>query len=303
MIVTLTDTTSAKVESRLVDVREKGGAVALGRVLTLVILPDDRQGAERAIRTANGASYEHPMRVIVAMPDGEGEAGLDAEIRVGADAGASEVVVLQPRGGAGSSAASLVTAMLLPDAPIVTWWPQSPPGNPGEDLMGSLSQRRITEAARCADPLRALANLAHGYTPGDTDLSWSSLTLWRALLAAALDESDNIAVDSVRVTGDAGLPAASLLSGWLQVSLDCPVELSDDASGALTEVRMDTAAGPIVLHRPNGSTVATLSRPGRTDQKVSLPRRDNEVALIEELRRLDPDEIYGRVLTQTVTSR
>ena len=84
MIVDLPDTTVSKISRALVSVREEGGAVALGRVLTLVILT--REGAvEEVIEAANDASREHPMRVIVLMiPDGaDGESRLDAQIRVG----------------------------------------------------------------------------------------------------------------------------------------------------------------------------------------------------------------------------
>ena len=66
MIVDLPDTTISQVAKRLVQVREEGGAVALGRVLTLVIATRE-EAAEPAIDAANDASREHPMRVIVLM--------------------------------------------------------------------------------------------------------------------------------------------------------------------------------------------------------------------------------------------
>ena len=128
MIIDLPDTTVSQVAKQLVSVREEGGAVALGRVLTLVIAA--RNGvAEAAIDAANDASREHPMRVIV-LTTGEGEAHLDAQIRVGGDAGASEVVVLRAYGDAASNAESLVTGLLLPDAPGVAGWPEEAPTDP-----------------------------------------------------------------------------------------------------------------------------------------------------------------------------
>ena len=94
MIIELPDTTVSKISRALVNVREEGGAVALGRVLTLLIVT--RHGAEEeVIEAANDASREHPMRVIVVMVgDEDAEPRLDAQIRVGGDAGASEVIVL-----------------------------------------------------------------------------------------------------------------------------------------------------------------------------------------------------------------
>ena len=135
MIVDLPDTTVSKISRALVNVREEGGAVALGRVLTLVILT--REGAlEEVIEAANDASREHPMRVIVLMIDGDdADSRLDAQIRVGGDAGASEVVTLRAFGEAGSSnLESLVTGLLLPDAPVVVWWPNKTPDAPVDDL-------------------------------------------------------------------------------------------------------------------------------------------------------------------------
>lgn len=299
MIVTLRSTNAAEVGSRLVSLRDEGGAVALGRVLTLVILPDDEASSERAIRTANGASHEHPMRVIVLLPDNlDKPAGLDAEIRVGGHAGASEVVVLRPRGGAGKTRDTLVMPLLLPDAPIVAWWPSTPPASPSADPIGAIAQRRITESVRCTRPVEMIRSLADGYAPGDTDLAWGGLTLWRALLAAALDEPPSEPVVSAQVAGGPDHPSVDLLAAWLRVSLDCPVTVVPRTTDAIESVVLERASGSISIVRPEGSTVAVLSRPGRPDQHVNLPKRDTENTLIEELRRLDPDLTYGRVLTK-----
>ncbi|MPV37904.1 glucose-6-phosphate dehydrogenase assembly protein OpcA [Georgenia subflava] len=299
MIVTMRSTTSADVGARMVSLRDEGGAVALGRVLTLIIRPDDDATAERAIRTANGASHEHPMRVIVVLPDDDAApAGLDAEIRVGGDAGASEVVVLRPRGGAGANPDTLVTPLLLPDAPTVAWWPSQPPASPSEDPIGAMAQRRITEAIRCEDPVATLHVLADGYAAGDTDLAWGGLTLWRGMLAAALDEPPQEPVLSAQVSGSAEHPSVDLLAAWLRVSLGVPATVVNEGHDAISKVVLERASGPVSITRPEGSTVAVLSRPGRPDQRLNLPKRSTENTLIEELRRLDPDVTYGRVLTK-----
>jgi glucose-6-phosphate dehydrogenase assembly protein OpcA len=64
VIIDLTDTTTTDVDKKLGELRESGGAVALGRVLTVVIVTDD-DDLELAVSAANEASREHPMRVIV----------------------------------------------------------------------------------------------------------------------------------------------------------------------------------------------------------------------------------------------
>ena len=81
MIVELPDTTTSKVSKEIVAMRERGGVVTLGRVLTLVVdtQPDF---IEEAIAAANEASREHPCRIIVlAEGSHDEETRLDAEIR------------------------------------------------------------------------------------------------------------------------------------------------------------------------------------------------------------------------------
>ena len=43
--------------------------------------------------------------------------------------------------------------------------------------------------------------------------------------------------------------------------------------------------------------VATLRQPDQPTHDLSLPRRNLRDCLAEELRRLDPDELYGEVIT------
>ncbi|MGF1646170.1 MAG: glucose-6-phosphate dehydrogenase assembly protein OpcA, partial [Kineosporiaceae bacterium] len=88
MILELPGTTTSAINRRLVELRSTGGAVALGRVMTLVVVVDGRR-AEDAIAAAIEASREHPCRVLVLVQgDGAGAARLDAQLRVGGDAGA-----------------------------------------------------------------------------------------------------------------------------------------------------------------------------------------------------------------------
>ncbi len=67
MIVELPDTSTTEINKKLNELREKTGAVTLGRVLTLVIAPDSDALLEESIEAANVASHEHPSRVIVVM--------------------------------------------------------------------------------------------------------------------------------------------------------------------------------------------------------------------------------------------
>jgi glucose-6-phosphate dehydrogenase assembly protein OpcA len=297
VIVDLPSTTTSAVNRKLVELRVSGGAVALGRVLTLVIVTNDGDPTEESIDAANDASREHPCRVIVlARGAKRAAARLDAQIRVGGDAGASEVIVLRMYGPLADEGASITVPLLLPDAPIVAWWPGEPPEAPAKDPIGELAHRRITDSAAARSPIRSLTQRRRSYVPGDTDLAWSRVTLWRGLLAAALDLPPFEPVIKAVVEGGAESPSADLLAGWLAAALDVPVarKVTEDESG-LYAVRMERQSGEITLIRPDGQ-VGTLTQHGQPDRRVALQRRRTRECLAEEMRRLDADEIYQEAL-------
>jgi glucose-6-phosphate dehydrogenase assembly protein OpcA len=309
VIIDLPDTTTSKVSKELVRIREEGGAVALGRVLTLVI--STRLGDEEAaIEAANDASREHPMRVLV-LSTGVDErstsapARVDAQIRVGGDAGASEVVVLRAYGEAAVDRESLVTGLLLSDAPVVAWWPGDCPADVSASPIGSMAQRRITDAAAHDDPMAALDAVANSYRPGDTDFAWTRLTLWRAQLAAVLDQPPFEPVTGVEVRGAGDSPSTALLAAWLQSALEVPVELrlTAESKGAtgIDGVRLHRPSGTIELERLTPSLVR-LAQPGQPEHEMSLPRRNLRDCLAEELRRLDPDDLFGEVVTRGIAA-
>lgn len=305
MIIELSDTTTSAISKRLVTVREEGGAVALGRVLTLVILTRG-MSADAAITASNLASGEHPMRVIVLdIVDAEADrARIDAEIRVGGDAGASDVVVLHVSGRAADDPETLVQALLLPDAPVVAWWPDGVVEAPSTHPLGRIAQLRITDANAAGDPFAALSSLARGFEPGDMDFSWTRLTLWRRQLAAVLDLPPFEPVESAEVRGRSDSPATILMAAWLRARLEVPVSLpdaSDDAahSSGLQAVRLRRASGTLELERVS-DTAVRVRQPGQPAQLIPMHERDLTDVLEEELRSLAPDLIYGDVLCSGV---
>lgn len=298
MIVELPDTSTREVNLTLVRIREEGGAVALGRVLNLVIDADGGD-PEEAIAAANEASREHPCRVIaIARNSRRRTSRLDAEIRVGGDAGASEVIMFRPSGPLADHCDSLVIPLLLSDTPVFAWWPYALPKDPAHNGIGAMSARRITDTIHCRRPAVALNTLRASHTPGDTDLAWTRLTLWRGLLAASLDQPPYEPVRSITVTGERTHPSLNLLAGWLALTLKAPVRVIREVGvEGITEVRLERASGPIVLSRPDGKR-ATLMQPGQPPRTFAMPLRLLRECLSEELRRLDADEVYGEVLTK-----
>jgi len=302
MIKDLPNTTISKVSKELVQIREEGGAVALGRVLTLLIQTDFKE-LEESILAANEASRAHPCRIIVLANDAKvaKTSKLDAEIRVGGDAGASEVIVLKAYGEVASDPESLVTGLLLPDAPVVAWWPGAAPEKPSASALGRIAQRRITDAAAQKDPHGWLSNLAKNYAPGDSDFAWTRLTLWRAQLAAILDQPPYDPVTSVVVTGAVDSPSTDLLAAWLELKLKVDVQLVRTVRGkavaGIKGVKLIRKSGDVEIVR-NVPDVATLIQPAQPTRDISLPRRSLRDCLIEDLRRLDSDDAFGKLITK-----
>lgn len=303
MIRNLDNTTISKVSKELVEIREVGGAVALGRVLTLIIQTDFKD-LEESIQAANEASRAHPCRIIV-LAESAKQANmkprLDAEIRVGGDAGASEVIVLKAYGEVASDAESLVTGLLLPDAPVVAWWPGLAPEKPAASAIGRIAQRRITDAAKQPNAHAWLTNLAKNYTPGDSDFAWTRLTLWRAQLAAILDQPPYDPVTRVVVSGLVDSPSTDLLAAWLEMKLKVEVQLvrttRGQAPAGIRGVKLERKSGDIEIVR-RVPDVATLIQPTQPTREISLPRRSLRDCLIEDLRRLDSDDAFGKLITK-----
>ncbi|MER5487057.1 glucose-6-phosphate dehydrogenase assembly protein OpcA [Streptomyces sp. NPDC002812] len=295
----LTDTTSSKVNRALLDARRAVGSPTMGLVLNLLVATDE-ENAYDAVRAASEASREHPCRIIAVIKrTARGShrlrrSRLDAELRVGTDAGSGEIVLLRLHGTLTEHAGSVVLPLLVPDAPVVAWWPADAPDAPARDPLGALAQRRITDAEAAVDPVAALDARAGAYEPGDTDLAWTRLTPWRSLLAAALDQKP-LPVTGAAVESEPGNASSELLARWLEDRLGVPVERVATGGPVITRVRLTTSAGEIRVDRPDG-VLATLLLPGSPDRKVALKIRSSAELIAEELRRLDADEVYASAL-------
>ena len=301
MKIDLTDTTSSKINKALVKGRRAIGTPAVGMVLTLVIVTDE-ENAYDALKAANEASREHPSRTLVVIkrvsrsPRDRTKSRLDAEVRVGADAGTGETVVLRLYGEVVDHAQSVVLPLLLPDAPVVVWWPVDAPRDPAKDPLGALGQRRVTDTLRGGEARRRAAGpRREPTTPGDTDLAWTRITPWRSMLAAALDQVA-CEVISVEVAGEESNPSVELLAMWLADRLHVHVRRAVSAGsrpdpGAHGDDRRPHRAAPVRTGR-----WPRCRCQGQPDRAVALKRRETSELIAEELRRLDPDDTYASAL-------
>ena len=296
MIITLDDTSSAKISAELLRARRSAGSPAQGLVLTLIVVCDASEFAD-AMAASMAAGREHPSRILLVVSSGGGEAGLDAEVHIG-EGTPGEVVVIRMRGAVAEHPASVIRPLLLPDSPVVIWWPGTAPGDQTGDELAQLTLRRLTDAASAPQPRAALEARAAAYSPGDTDLSWTRLTPWRALLAAALDQYP-ATVTAARLEAEENNPSAELLAAWLRDRLAVDVTQAVSDGPGITAVRMATDSGDIAVTRPDGR-LAAYAVPGQPERRVALKRRDTTELITEELRRMDADVVYERTLRALV---
>jgi glucose-6-phosphate dehydrogenase assembly protein OpcA len=289
-MIELIDTNSAAIAAEFVRARIRAGSPAMGMVMTLIIVVDEDETPD-AMEAARMASREHPARVLgVILGDARGHAEVDAQVGIG-ESWTGETALIRLRGEVVKHPESVVLPLLLPDSPVAIWWPRDAPADPAADPLGALAQRRITDAAAATSgKTRAMHTVCATYAKGNTDLAWTRITPWRALLAAALDQHP-LKVRRASVTAERISPSADLLRAWLSDRLHVPVDRANSAGPGITEVVLETKEGPIRISRRDGR-LATFSSPGRPDRPVALKRRDLPDLLAEELRRLDEDDIY-----------
>lgn len=292
MSIDLTATNASKIASALLLERRKAGSPSMGMVLTLIVITDEGDHYD-ALKAARAVSREHPSRILgVIRRPARGAANLDAEIRIG-EGGSGETVLLRMSGELAKHPESVVLPLLLPDSPVVAWWPGKPPEDPATDPIGALAQRRITDTASVGrGRSHAILTQATHYAPGNTDLSWTRLTSWRALLAAALDQYP-AKVTGGEVQAERVNPSADLLVAWLTQRLKVDIHRGVTKGPGITSVSLRTGGGDIAISRPDGA-LADFAIPNAPTRPVALKRREIPELLAEELRRLDPDDVYAQ---------
>ena len=302
MIIDLPNTKTKDIERRIRALREERGDVTSGRVLTLIVVTSEDDDLDRIISSTHDASREHPARVIVLVTHRSEESLLDAQLRIGGDAGASEIIIMHLHGELSANRASVVTPLLLPDTPIVAWWPGTGPRNPAADPIGALATRRITDSLTDEDE-DALYRRRMTYTRGDSDMVWSRITLWRGLLASALDQPPHHPIVSAEVWGPKHDPSVDIAAGWLAERLDVPLtrhvtvdgRYDEDAEGnrliSIEKAVLYRQVGAIEVEVIDANTVSLTV--GDQKSMVTLGRRALADCLAEELRHLDPDTPSG----------
>jgi glucose-6-phosphate dehydrogenase assembly protein OpcA len=294
-VTTLWDTTGTAVVKALAAERRTGGGVTSGLALTLVVVLEEKDAVDVEAAVAIAAS-RHPMRVLMVLRHNYEAPSprLDAEVSLGGRFGPGESVVLRMYGRLALHAESVTLPLLAPDAPVVAWWYSQTPDVIAYDPLGVFADRRITNVIRDPDPAEALRQRALDYAPGDTDLTWTVITPWRAALASAFDTVSDRA-KAVTVYGNPVDPSAQLLAGWLSSRLGLSVPVERAEGRYISSVSIEFEGGQTIDMHNEGYKLV-MCRPNQMDSIAPFPSRSTGDLLAEELRRLDADESYAEAL-------
>lgn len=217
------------------------------------------------------------------------------------------MIIIHLSGPVASNLQSVVTPLLLPDTPIVAWWPALAPADPSTNAIGKIAQRRITDALHGGDD--SLADRVEHYHPGDTDMTWARLTQWRGLVASSLDHPPHGQILSARLEGPSTSVSVDLAAGWLASRLQVPVtRVATDAPTvpcdedgtpllAVQRLEIERTTGTIVVSIQDAHTLRVdLVNSDIPPALVAIGRRSESDCLSEELRHMDPDYGYQHAL-------
>lgn len=245
-------------------------------VLNLVVGVPNNDVANHVTNVIAQLTDRYPNRAIVVQVSPEADAAsLDAWVQAhcqvpGPDRRqvCCEQITVSAQGEVAAQVSSIVLPLLVPDVPVVLWWPHGEPFNvPVFERLCAFADRVVIDTSTFEQPEQSVeamaALLEHDYAI--SDLVWGRLTSWRELTAQFFDMPNKLPLlyQISRVTieytakPDARLNRSSalLLIGWLASRLGWTPAGS---------ARDEPAATTLVLQRNDGQPVEVTLRPVAT---------------------------------------
>jgi glucose-6-phosphate dehydrogenase assembly protein OpcA len=223
---------------------DESGAVMRARVLNLMFYVTSAEAASEVNDILSDVTTSHPCRALLMVAEREKE---DQDIKMSvstfcpdsSDAGGRrvccELVTLKASGHFTSELPSAATPLLVSDLPIFLDWQDEL--RPDDEVFQSLSRaadRVVVDSAEFQKPLAEMAALVRllsrkrASEVALSDLNWSRLTSWRALLASfydvleyrpALEKINHVTIEYVAPWSPASeaniAPQALMMGGWL----------------------------------------------------------------------------------------
>jgi glucose-6-phosphate dehydrogenase assembly protein OpcA len=230
----------AAVERELADLwrvaAEQSGAEGVvltrARTLTLLAYAATPQSAGALGEVALQTSQRHPARSILLVADPD-EPELAAEVTASCRTLrrthkqiCSEQIVVRAAPAERGRLSSVVRNLVLPDMPVVLYWPAPDRSDPFVDDLREVADRLIIDSAAFPDeggPPAAAALLSNGESASLGDLTWGRLALWRGLTAQFFAPPHAHAPERIRRVRIAHAATthiqALLYAGWLTARL------------------------------------------------------------------------------------
>jgi glucose-6-phosphate dehydrogenase assembly protein OpcA len=294
------------------DQAESGG-VLKACAMTLIVITESDEDADRVRQMLGVLMHVHPGRAIVIRTGHPSNASLDA--RVFAECWkpfgrnqqiCSEGIEITPGTEGWEDLARFIVPLRVPDLPVVLWCRGAVDRNymyrrrytPLYGLADKIifDTRNVADAEAGAEFLRVLRSQGRRVA----DLHWTRLTGWREVLAHLFDDRamEPGQVKSARVGyGGGSLTTCALyFAAWLRTSLrGIRVTLEPDAASAgLHSLTLVAADGQLRVSRAPERCLLVEGR-GR-DYRTALPPVSEESLMVEELRVLGEDPVWERAL-------
>jgi glucose-6-phosphate dehydrogenase assembly protein OpcA len=293
---------------------QHAAAEARASVLNLIAVVSDEPELGAVSHVLDRLSVTNPSRTLILLAQHTREADkLEASVSAQerTESGhrvATERVILHAHGEPARHLASLATPLLIPDLPVILWWPGRPQfDNPLFDDLCELADRLLVDTDEGFDDadLTRLLEVARRQKARAFigDLNWTRLMAWRHVAAQFFDMPGMLArlahIHGVSIFHghDGSTAQARLLGGWVRsrmatVGIDVPLEFRPDESFEHGICRFliytggDEGPARFSLSRLRGNRLSSQIRLGDqdlADRTVRLESRATEELLGIEL--------------------
>jgi glucose-6-phosphate dehydrogenase assembly protein OpcA len=293
---------------------QHAAAEARASVLNLIAVVSDEPELGAVSHVLDRLSVTNPSRTLILLAQHTREADkLEASVSAQerTESGhrvATERVILHAHGEPARHLASLATPLLIPDLPVILWWPGRPQfDNPLFDDLCELADRLVVDTDEGFDDadLTRLLEVARRQKARAFigDLNWTRLMAWRHVAAQFFDMPGMLArlahIHGVSIFHghDGSTAQARLLGGWVRsrmatVGIDVPLEFRPDESFEHGICRFliytggDEGPARFSLSRLRGNRLSSQIRLGDqdlADRTVRLESRATEELLGIEL--------------------
>jgi glucose-6-phosphate dehydrogenase assembly protein OpcA len=117
-----------------------------------------------------------------------------------------------------------------------------------------------------------------------------------------LDQPPFDKVLGAEIVGSSNSPSIDLLAAWLELKLGVNVKIvrttPAKSINVIKNIKLIRKSGDVEISRETLDK-AVLKQPSQPTREISLPRRSLRDCLSEDLRRLDPDDLFGEVITKS----